>query len=875
MTRAPLQERARALFQHWLDARVGTGEPPDPASLCDDAPELLPHLQSLIDRFRAADALLPSPSRATAPLDDAWLEGAGSDDVRAPAPPSVADYEVIDLLGTGGMGEVWEAQQEAPVRRRVALKVIKRGTDTHQIAARFASERQALASMEHPAIAKVFDAGATDDGRPFFAMEIVRGAPITSYADQHRLTTRQRLELFAQVCEGVQHAHHKGLIHRDLKPSNVLVAESGGAPQAKIIDFGIAKAITPEASDDATLTMLGQVIGTPAYMSPEQADLGNLDVDTRSDVYSLGIMLYELLVGTRPFASSLFGGRDGDREPLTPSGRITGLGDRATEVAERRDTRPRALARHLRGDIDWIVLKALAPERERRYDTPAALADDLRRHLRDEPVLAGPPHTAYRLRKLARRHRVAVAVAVIVILAVMSTLAGLGVGLQRALFAEQQAREQFAAMQSVSDFLVDAFRASDPSLESDAVTARDLLSRASERIQSELHEEPEVRARLASVLAEASMNLGTFDQAEALARDSERLWAEARGDSDPATLTAGNLLAHTLLKRGQLDEAESRFRALLEAESTLRPGSPLEGRIANDLGILMTRRGNFADGEKLYRRALAIHHQQGTEGGRDALRTLINLAAARSGQGAAEEAVDLHREALTMLRELLDEPHVDIATTHNNLASALTKAGMLDEAERHFREALTQRQAVLDAHHPDVAQSLNNVGSARYRAGDYDAAAQYMAQALAVWDVAYDGDHTRLCAALANLGAVARRRGAYDEAEDYLARAAAMEERLHGSDNVRVAAALRRLGVSRVDAGRHADAVAPLERSIAIYESGPGLAVKSTIDAVVGLVAAYRGSGRADDATSLLARVAPALDGQDELAAQIRAASAP
>src|SRR5215470_5933294 len=337
----------------------------------------------------------------------------------APAPEGprrIGPYLLIDLLGEGGMGEVWLAEQLEPVRRRVALKIIKAGMDTKEVVARFESERQALALMDHPTIAKVFDGGSTPEGRPYFVMEFVEGVPITEHCDDHQLSTPERLELLAQVCEGVQHAHQKAIIHRDLKPSNILVSVVDGKALPKIIDFGIAKATGRRLTDKTFFTELGAVIGTPEYMSPEQADLSGQDVDTRTDVYSLGVLLYQLLTGELPFGSKELRALSYEDlmrtlrevEPPSPSSRLATLGDRAADVARSRNTEPGVLRRELEGDLDAITLKALEKERNRRYGSASDLAADLARYLAHEPVRATPPSRRYRLRKYVRRHRVGV-----------------------------------------------------------------------------------------------------------------------------------------------------------------------------------------------------------------------------------------------------------------------------------------------------------------------------------------------------------------------------------------------------------------------------------------------------------------------------------
>jgi serine/threonine protein kinase/predicted negative regulator of RcsB-dependent stress response len=374
---------------------------------CASDLELRREVENLVrDHFRAGEFLARPAAHIVVTVDDPIRERPGT---------VIGPYKLLEQIGEGGMGLVFVAEQQQPVRRRVALKVIKPGMDSRQVIARFEAERQALAMMDHANIAKVLDGGATPEGRPYFVMELVKGTPITDYCDQHRLTTRQRLELFLDVCQAVQHAHQKGIIHRDLKPSNVLVSLHDVTPVVKIIDFGVAKAIGGRLTDKTLYTQLTQLIGTPMYMSPEQAGLSDLDVDTRSDVYSLGVLLYELLTGTTPFDSETLkqAGYDEMRrmiredEPPRPSTRLSTI-QQATlfTIAERRGLEPRRLSQQLRGELDWIVMKALEKDRSRRYESASALAADVQRYLDDEPVQACPPSAGYRFRKFARRNKV-------------------------------------------------------------------------------------------------------------------------------------------------------------------------------------------------------------------------------------------------------------------------------------------------------------------------------------------------------------------------------------------------------------------------------------------------------------------------------------
>jgi serine/threonine protein kinase/tetratricopeptide (TPR) repeat protein len=391
---------------------------------CADAHEMRRRVEQLLDAQSRAEKFLNSPAPpAVATVDEPAREQPGS---------IIGPYKLLEQIGEGGMGLVFVAEQQQPVRRKVAIKVVKPGMDSRQIIARFEAERQALALMDHQNIARVLDAGATSTGRPYFAMELVRGVPITDYCDQNRLAVRERLELFVAVCRAVQHAHTKGIIHRDLKPSNVLVESHDGRPVVKVIDFGIAKALGQQLTDKTLHTGFAQMIGTPLYMSPEQASLSGLDIDTRSDIYSLGVLLYELLTGTMPFDKKRLEGVSFDElrriireeEPPRPSSRLSTLAEAATLVAERRQSDQRRLSLLFRGELDWIVLKALEKDRTRRYETASAFAADVEHYLRDEPVLACPPSAWYRWSKFARRHRAALGTAALTLLVVVLLLVG-------------------------------------------------------------------------------------------------------------------------------------------------------------------------------------------------------------------------------------------------------------------------------------------------------------------------------------------------------------------------------------------------------------------------------------------------------------------
>ncbi|HSG27159.1 MAG TPA: serine/threonine-protein kinase [Candidatus Krumholzibacterium sp.] len=541
------------------------------SALQKDPEKRLSSLGDFVDKLRGPQkvrARMPEPEKIVPPKKVSLTEKGGR----------IGQYRLLERVGVGGMGEVWAAMQEEPFHRKVALKILKAGMDTEEVVARFEAERQALALMDHPCIAQVYDAGSTPAGRPFFAMEYVKGMGITEYCDKKKLSTPDRLKLFMSLCEGVQHAHHKAVIHRDLKPNNVIVTEIDDKPVPKIIDFGVAKATASPLTEKKMHTHLGQLIGTPEYMSPEQAELTGEDIDTRTDIYSLGVILYELLAGVLPFASTQLreAGFDGIRktirevEPLKPSTMVTTLGDGSSQNAQLRRTDPDSLRSQLKGDLDWIIMKALDKEKNRRYASAMDLAADIQRHLDDEPVLASPPSKVYRVRKFIRRHKLGVTAGALVVLAVILGIAGTTIGMIRAINAEKLARRETETVRSVSTFMEGLFEVSDPGeARGNSITAREILDQGAERISRELADQPLVQARLMMTMGRVYRNLGLYDQSKALLEHALSLRRTELGDRDIEVSDTCEELAALQGATGEFETALPLFEETLSIREEL------------------------------------------------------------------------------------------------------------------------------------------------------------------------------------------------------------------------------------------------------------------------------------------------------------------
>jgi len=692
--------------------------------------------------------------------------------------PVIGHYRLLQMIGEGGMGEVWEAEQTEPVHRRVALKLIKRGMDSAEVIARFESERQALALMDHPTIAKVFDAGTTAGGRPFFVMEHVRGVRITEYCDRHRMTVRQRLELFIQVCEGIQHAHQKAIIHRDIKPSNILTAGLDGVPIPKIIDFGVAKATAQRLTERTLYTELGQLIGTPEYMSPEQAELTGEDIDIRTDVYSLGMVLYELLVGALPFdpkelrhAGLLELQRKiREDEPAKPSTQITRMGDSSTLAAKARRTTPAALARNLRGDLDWIVLKALDKDRNRRYDTARALALDIGRFLADEAIEARPPSTLYRFKKFVKRHTLGVAVSFLVAFSLVTLALLMTVQSIRIAHERDRAASEAAKAEAVVEFLQETLGSADPyEGRGREITVTQVLEHAADEVDTSFAGEPLTRAAVRQTIGVTYSRLGRYPEAESLLRQSLETRRQILGSHHADVAESLGYLAWLRTARGDYTEAESLYREALEIwEGESGDVRAQSAEALNGLGEALYGSGRYADAAELFREAIELRRQAFGNDSDEVANSKNDLAMSLARQGQYEEAEPLYLDVLATRKRLYTQDHPSLAQTLNNTGMFYFRSGDSVSAEPYLRQSLEMNRRLLGDKHPEVSTSLNNIGLVLMDRGDYDGAASKFREVLALDTELLGEQHPYVAGTLRSLGDALMHSGALGEAETLL-----------------------------------------------------------------------------------------------------------
>jgi tetratricopeptide (TPR) repeat protein len=617
----------------------------------------------------------------------------------------IGRFKLLEQIGDGGFGVVFMAQQDEPVRRLVALKIIKLGMDTRQVVARFEAERQALAMMDHPNVAKVLDGGATDTGRPYFVMELVKGTPITKYCDRDHLTIDERLELFLQVCHALQHAHQKGLVHRDIKPTNVLVATEDDHPVAKVIDFGVAKALQTRLTEKTLFTEFQQLVGTPAYMSPEQAD-GRIDVDTRSDVYSLGVLLYEIVAGTPPFdphelSSKAFAEMQRficDVEPPAPSTRLASLSDSLPSIAAQRKIEPARLKRLVEGELDWIVMRCLEKDRKRRYQTASAVADDLRRYLADEPIEARPVSRLYRAKKFVRRNKVGVLAVTAILAALAAGLATATVGFVHARRQTEIANREAVRSEQVAHFLKDTLEAAGPAVARgrDAALLRELLDTTAQRIERELPDQPEVRGDLYSTLGTTYDAIGDHTAGAPHLQSAVNSYESMPGDEGSKLAVALGRLGSNQSFRGEIDAGKASAQRGLDIA---RRGD--DQAVLAECLLLMAKSCAWwgmtsEEGLPYAREALALRRRLGD----DPLAEADCMRFVGGKLGNTAEGEQMLRDALSTFRQNLHADHPKIASALLGLGQSLLAQEKFEEAELVMRQVYEQYQRVQDPKNP-------------------------------------------------------------------------------------------------------------------------------------------------------------------------------
>ncbi len=844
---------------------------------------------------RALPSVRPSSSQFPRPI----TEGPGA---------RIGAYQLLHQLGEGGMGIVYVAEQDKPVKRTVALKIIKPGMDTEQVIRRFEAERQALALMDHPNISRVLDAGTTESGRPYFVMELVHGVPITKYCDDAHLNPRERLDLFVPVCQAIQHAHQKGIIHRDIKPSNVLVTLYDGKPVPKVIDFGVAKAIGQRSAERTMFTQDGSVVGTLEYMSPEQAETSALGVDTRSDVYALGVLLYELLTGSTPLERAKLKEagyneilrRIKEEEPPRPSTRLSELRERLASISSQRHTEPAKLTKLVRGELDWIVMKALDKDRTRRYETASAFARDIGRFLTGDPVEAGPPSATYKLRKLARKHRTVLvtttafvgllllAAAISTYLAIQAARAEVEARRQahsaefernRALEAERaaqaeeaktrksetEARKSEAEARAVLDFFqTKVLAAARPRDEEGGLgmqaTIRDAVDAAVPAIEKSFVGKPTVEASIHDTMGQSYLYLG----APALAiRHHESALALRRrvlGFDHPDTLTSMSSLATAFWSAGRLAEAVALHEDTLKRrQAKLGPDHPDTLESMGSLAVAYHDAGRLAVALPLYEETLKRHRTKLGPDHPDTLTSMNNLAGAYQDAGRLAEALPLFEEALKRRQATLAPDHRHTLISMSNLARAYRDAGRLGDALRLHEESLKRQKASLGADHIDTLISMNNLALAYRDAGRLAETVPLFEETLRRRRATLDPDHFETLNTMNNLALAYRDTGRLAEAlalyEETLKRSKAKL----GPDHRLTLQVMKNLAAAYQAAGRQPEALPLFEAVLKGRQATLGPEHPDTLNSMTNLARAYL-AGKSADAEALLRQALPVLD---------------
>jgi tetratricopeptide (TPR) repeat protein/predicted Ser/Thr protein kinase len=805
------------------------------------------------------ESLVPQAASASEHESSA---GIGTDRARPSALPNyIGQYRILDVLGEGGMGIVYRAEQGSP-RRTVALKVIRAGAESRDMLKRFEHEGQVLGWLQHPGIAQIFEAGTADTQQglqPFFAMEFIHGSPLTRYATAEKLALAQRLELIAKVCDAVHHAHQKGVIHRDLKPGNILIDDSG---QPKVLDFGVARVTDADIRTTTLQTDVGQLVGTLAYMSPEQVAGDSRQLDTRSDVYALGVILYELLAGRVPF--------DASQQTIPQVVRM---------ITEDEPTSLSSINRIFRGDVDTIVAKALEKDKERRYQSVAGLAADIRRYLSDEPISARPASAVYQLRKFARRNRALVGGVLATLVVLLIGVAGTSYGLMqatarrrdaeaernRALAAEgvaeqrrEEAERQSAIAQAVVDFLnEDLLRAADPrNTPNREITVKEALDTASVEVEGKFEDEPLVEAAIRMTLGATYKQLGEYDAAEPHLERALELRRDILGEQDRDTVKSMGALGAVYEKHGLYEKAEPLLVRALDLSRRVLGKEDYDTVVCmSDLGELYRAQGRFGEAEPLLTEALEISQRELGQEHPTTLVHLNNLALVHGYMGRYDEAEPLFVRALEIRRRVLDEGHPSLVSAINNLGALYRHQGRLAEAEPLFVEALDIAQRVLGADHPRTLTYLNNLALIYREQGRVDEAEPLYVTGLEASTRALGADHPKTLMIALNLGALHRDQGRYAEAEALLVETLGGYRGLLGDEHPRTLTTMNHLGLVYRDQGRHEEARSLFADGLEIGRRTLGPEHPRTLTAMSNLALVYCDQQRYEEAEPLFVEV--------------------
>lgn len=718
----------------------------------------------------------------------------------------IGSYQIVRRMGQGGMGSVYLGiRADKEYRKHVAIKIIRKGMDSDEIVSRFRRERQILAALDHPNIAKLLDGGTTGEGVPYFVMEYIQGTPLTDYCDSHKLVTKERLQLFRTVCSAVQFAHQNLIVHRDLKPGNILVT-ADGIP--KLLDFGIAKLLNPDVfQEDLPPTATEIRIMTPEYASPEQVK--GEPITTASDIYSLGVILYELLAGRRPYA---FKNRDHlaiyrivcEQEPEKPSTSAARKVDPDTNrLSALRASTPEKLRKQLSGDLDNIILMALRKEPQRRYASAEALSEDIRRYMEGHPIQARKATWSYRTSKYFQRHKTGVAAAALVFLslaavAFTATLQSIRIAEQRdsAQKAEKRAEIERQKSVKVTEFLIKLFQTNNPAeSKGETLTARQILDKGSQKLHQEFKDQPDVQAELLDKVGDIYDNLGLYDQAESMIRESLEIRKKIYGNEHVLVAESMHDLAYMLWEKGQFDQAEKVSREGLAMRRKLLGNK--NQKVAGDLNVLaliLADNGKTHEAEKVFREAIATYREIITKPNENFAATLSNLAGVLWQKEQLDEAEKLYREALAIDRKVLGNENPAIAAFLNDLGLVMRQKGRLNDAEKFLLEALALDRKLQGNEHPDVARVLYNLAAILREMKKLDEAEKFAREALAMDRKLLGNEHPDVGIALNHLGNILRDKGQLDEAENLYREAMTIDRKVLGNEHPLVLNDLTRLG---------------------------------------------------------------------------------